>query len=75
MKFLRLAKKNKENNPELFDAFYGNEIDKLIRKKYSLSEELAILRQRDEKPEEFAEYNAYAEACKEEVKAEIETMN
>ena len=30
-----------------------------IREVYSVNDELAILRQRDTKPEEFAEYNAF----------------
>lgn len=34
--------------------------------------ELAILRQRDTKPGEFAAYNAYVEDCKARVKAEME---
>lgn len=37
-----------------------------IRAVYSIDDELAILRQRDTKPEEFAEYNAYVEQIKEE---------
>ena len=41
-----------------------NIVDTLIRDKYSLSQELAILRQRDTKPEEYSEYNDYAESCK-----------
>ena len=48
---------------------YGELVESLIRRKYSLSAELAILRQRDSKPEEFSEYNAYAEQCKAEAKA------
>lgn len=47
---------------------YENKIVSLIRKKYSLNQELAILRQRDTKAEEFAEYNAYVEACKTKIK-------
>ena len=47
---------------------YGELVERLIRKKYSVSAELAILRQRDEKPEEFAAYNAYSEQCKAEAK-------
>jgi hypothetical protein len=43
---------------------YGQTVDSLIRKRYSLWDELAILRQRDEKPEEYAAYNAYCEECK-----------
>lgn len=44
---------------------YGEMVNGLIRRKYTLSEELAILRQRDTKAEEFEAYNAYAESCKE----------
>ena len=50
---------------------YMDYVDRLIRRKYSVSAELAILRQRDSKPEEFAEYNAYAEECKARAKREI----
>ena len=50
---------------------YENLVDKLIRQKYSLSNELAILRQRDTKVEEFAAYNTYVEDCKAKAKAEI----
>ena len=47
---------------------YETKIVSLIRKKYSINQELAILRQRDAKPQEFAEYNEYVEKCKEQVK-------
>ena len=60
------ARKQKENNDE-----YENKIVALIRKKYNVNQELAILRQRDAKPEEFAEYNEYVEQCKEQVKNEL----
>lgn len=50
---------------------YMEYVDRLIRRKYSVSAELAILRQRDTKPEEFAEYNAYAEECKARAKEEF----
>ncbi len=43
---------------------YENTVDTLIRERYTLSNELAILRQRDSKPDEFAEYNAFVEECK-----------
>ena len=49
---------------------YENRIVTLIRKKYNVNQELAILRQRDTKPEEFAEYNAYVENCKRQIKNE-----
>ena len=47
---------------------YENKIVSLIRKKYNINQELAILRQRDTKPEEFAEYHKYVEQCKVQVK-------
>lgn len=47
---------------------YGEAVDSEIRKRYSVSQEFAILRQKDEKPEEYAEYFSYCEACKEFVK-------
>lgn len=40
----------------------------LIREKYSIDEELAIQRQRDTKPEEFATYFNYIEGIKTQVK-------
>lgn len=48
---------------------YEKKVEKLIREKYSISQELAILRQKETKPEEFDEYNAYAEECKTKAKA------
>lgn len=47
---------------------YETKIVSLIRKKYNINQELAILRQRDTKPEEFAEYHKYVEQCKAQVK-------
>lgn len=51
---------------------YENYVNTLIREKYTLSQELAILRQRDTKPEEYAEYNEYCETCK--AKAKLKYM-
>lgn len=48
---------------------YDEAVDAEIRKRYSVSQEFAILRQRDEKPEEYAAYFAYCEECKAYVKA------
>lgn len=44
-----------------------------IRERYSIDDELAILRQRDTKAEEFAEYNTYCEQCKTEARDETST--
>ena len=57
------ARKQKENNDE-----YENKIVALIRQKYNVNQELAILRQRDTKPLEYQEYYDYVEQCKAEVK-------
>lgn len=43
---------------------YEREVEKQIRQKYSVSQELALLRQRYVKIEEFDEYNSYVENCK-----------
>lgn len=48
---------------------YGEAVDKLIRERYSLSAELAILRQKDEKPHEYEVYYSFCEECKEFVKS------
>lgn len=41
-----------------------------VRDVYSVDDELAILRQRDTKPDEFAEYNDFVEKIKEEERGE-----
>lgn len=48
---------------------YQERVVSRIREKYSVDDELAILRQRDTKPEEFAEYNAFVEQIKAEERA------
>lgn len=50
--------------PPAPDSEYPKRVEELIRQRYSLSEELAILRQRDAKPQEWEEYYRYAEECK-----------
>lgn len=57
--------------PQPYIPTYEDKVVELIRKKYGINEELAILRQRDSKPEEFAEYNAYCEECKTKAKKEV----
>ena len=69
MKNLRLIRKNREHPP--LTAHYEREVIARIRKRYSVNQELAILRQRDTKPSEFQEYNAYVEQCKAGVRQEI----
>lgn len=52
---------------------YEDMIVSKIRQRYNVNQELAILRQRDTKPDGFAEYNEYVEQCKAEVKSEVLT--
>lgn len=47
---------------------YNTLVNNEIRKRYSLSEELALSRQRLEKPDEFKRYFDYCEECKRRVK-------
>ena len=47
---------------------YEQRVQQSIRERYSVDEELAILRQRDTKPDKFAAYYEYAEQCKLQVK-------
>lgn len=53
------------------DRLYPNLVSKLIRERYSIDDEMAILRQRDTKPEEYEAYNSFCEECKARAKAEI----
>lgn len=43
---------------------YEQLVEQLIRERYTISQELAILRQRDAKPDEWQEYYDFAENCK-----------
>lgn len=47
---------------------YKESIISAIREKYSVDDEIAILRQRDTKPEEFEEYFKFVEDVKENLK-------
>ena len=69
----RLAALNEQAAPGSRDIMYANLVVRKIRARYSQSAENAILRKKlagiDDG--EFAEYNAFAEACKAEAKAEL----
>ena len=47
-------------------------VQQSIRERYSVADELAILRQRDTKPDEFAAYFEYAEQCKAQAKTQTQ---
>ena len=53
------------------DRLYPNLVSRLIRERYSIDDEMAILRQRDTKPEEYEAYNAFCEECKAKARKEI----
>lgn len=67
--FIKRDKSNDLRQIEI--ANYPSLADMKIRQKYSVSDELAILRQRDIKPDEYAEYYAYCEKSKSDAKAEL----
>lgn len=50
---------------------YKQRIIELVREEYSVDDELAILRQRDTKVEEFNTYNSFVEECKVKARREI----
>ena len=56
--------------PTPYIPTYEEKVVQLIRERYTIDDEFAILRQRDEKPQEFAEYFAYCEECKQQAKGE-----
>ena len=62
----RLAMKNNTLREE-----YENLIHRKIRRRYSLSQELALHRKRESAPEEFAEMEDYILLCIREAKNEI----
>ena len=53
-----------EVEQEIVVVPYKERIISRIREAYSVDDELAILRQRDNKPEEFEQYNAFVEQIK-----------
>ena len=69
---VKLAKKNREKDPASWERLYEHRIIRKIRARYTVNQELAILRQRDTKPAEFEDYNTYVEQCKAETKKELE---
>lgn len=60
-------------NQPIDQRTYEQMVEAFIRERYTVSDELAILRQRDTKPEEFEEYNAFCEECKARAKSQTTT--
>lgn len=57
--------------PAPYKPTYEERVVDLIRLRYDINSELAILRQRNSKPDEFDEYNSYCEQCKIQSKEEL----
>lgn len=53
------------------DIFRGDLISKRIRQTYPLSAQIALLMDKEAKPDEFAAYQAFRESVKAEVDAEL----
>ena len=69
MIFAKLAQKNREKEAKAYEAYRSQLIEKLIEKRYSPKQEIAIIRQKDTKPAEYQEYYDYVEQCKADVNA------
>ena len=58
----------------LIERFRGDEISRRIAREYPLSAQIALLMDKDKKPEEWATYQKFREKVKEEVDREISEM-
>ena len=63
MNFSKLVQANKEKHPEAFEAYRSQLIEKEIEKKYSIEQQIGIIRQRDTKPEKFQRFFDDVEEC------------
>lgn len=72
MNTIALLLKNKEREPETFEKCRSYLIEQLIEQKYSLKQEVAIIRQKDTKPEEYQEYFNYVEECKSKINSQLQ---
>lgn len=57
-----------EDLPKYTHREYARQVEQLVAERYSVTEEIAILRQRDTKPGEYESYYSYVEECKERAK-------
>lgn len=60
------------NIPPYTKAEYAAEVERLIAERYSLGKEIEVNRERDTRPERFAEYLAYVGECKARARAALE---
>ena len=57
---------------EEYQPTYEEKVVELIRQRYTIDDEIAILRQKDTKADEFDAWYDYCEACKAEARGESE---
>ena len=50
--------------PSNYEAVYKQKVEEYIREEYSLSDEIALLRQQEDKQTEYTNYYNYCEVCK-----------
>ncbi|MDE6605124.1 MAG: hypothetical protein K2K85_03770 [Clostridia bacterium] len=60
-----------EPTAEQKQAQYEARVESLIRERYTVSQELAIIRQQESKAEEYQAYYNYCEECKAKAKVEV----
>ena len=70
--YIEMTEEEMQQANEIQPLSYKERIVDRIRAVYSVDDELAILRQRDTKPEEFAAYNAFVETIKAEEREETQ---
>ena len=79
-KYLRLARKNKEEKPKSWEVLYGHRVTAEIRKKYSRDQIEAIVNNYLDDPTnetyaaEFKALQEYRKHCKAVVKIEMEIV-
>lgn len=64
-----------EFNKHISESTYPQRVEALIRERYSVSDEIAIIRQKDTKPVEYDEYYSYCEECKRKAKGNVEEID
>ena len=62
--YLELTREETEQMWDKDFVPYEEAVNSKIRERYTESQEFAILRQKDEKPDEFEAYYEYCEQCK-----------
>ena len=55
----------------VLETLYASKVEQRIRSKYTIGAQIAILRQKEEKKEEFDAFNEFTEEVKKEIKKQI----